>query len=198
MRKKTFLLSLIISLFLLLTLFSAPILAVSNEGQNFDEAVNFLQALACNILEEQCSSAIPGQPYFTIGCLGGNICWNSDSIIGSSSDLRSYFNLSVSPSSYENGGDVRYRCRRQFGTIHCFAYRCEQAEPAGCRQMWRIQFTLKYTSNEQDPETLTLVDWDQISKCFDVGETDEYTAKVPICQRIHTDTTYGCGPYTCR
>jgi hypothetical protein len=100
------------------------------------------------------------------GCTN-NICWNTPSMIGSTADITNlatyYSRTFYSYSAYlsEGDGDVRYRCRRQGSQVFCFVYRCEQAEPAGCKQKWRIEYNVKYNG-----------DGDLDVKCVDVGSAD--------------------------
>lgn len=71
-----------------------------------------------------------------------DLCWNSSSITGSTANLVQAlqmtcigFNLSFETSF----GDIRFRCRYQKDQTICFAYRCEEKEPAGCKQKWRLE-----------------------------------------------------------
>lgn len=83
-----------------------------------------------------------------------NLCWQGQTLSSlntpgsSNKDLIDWLgnnfdcprNLTVDTGS---NGDIRFRCRRQGINpfdVWCFAYRCEQASPAGCRQVWRLRF----------------------------------------------------------
>lgn len=37
-------------------------------------------------------------------------------------------------------GDIRFRCRTQGRQTYCFAYHCLDVAPAGCKQIWRIEW----------------------------------------------------------
>ena len=69
----------------------------------------------------------------------GSVCWNSSSLVGSSSDLENVLGVAAHIDAAEHGGtgDVRIRYRYQNNTLYGFAYRCKEPEPAGCEQMWR-------------------------------------------------------------
>ncbi|MDD3374915.1 MAG: hypothetical protein PHY73_04230 [Candidatus Omnitrophica bacterium] len=166
-----------------------------NEGNNFAQAVTRLQYLACSILPTQCDSYKPPEEYFTTSCTrGSDVCWNSSSIIGSSADLDTNFPSGLPAMTITNGGDIRYRCRRQKNAIYCFAFRCAEAEPAGCEQMWRIDYKLQTISPSGND--LNLVSWSATSKCVDVGSVDyhgNYHKDYPVCNDIHTDNMYPCG-----
>ena len=92
---------------------------------------------------------------------GSNVCWNTSSVVGSTDSLGSKLgacsNLNLSEIDMQDqSGDVRFRCRYQKGKTYCFAFRCENAEPAGCKQMWRIQGEAGSS----------------LARCIDVGSPD--------------------------
>ena len=112
-----------------------------------DEAIGRLE----EIYRAQSNYSIITTRSYPSSCPSGNVCWQGDvlSTVGqgnSHADLQSAFaacpaNLSVSVGAL--GGDVRFRCRRQGAgpyDVLCFAYRCESASPAGCKQKWRLRF----------------------------------------------------------
>ena len=39
-------------------------------------------------------------------------------------------------------GDIRYRCRTQGHTTYCFLYYCADKKPAGCKQVWRVDWKI--------------------------------------------------------
>jgi len=111
-----------------------------------------------------------GRPYPQ--CAGA--CWNSSSIVDSNRDLETALtditalNLSVDVGAL--GGDVRFRCRYQGGSTYCFAYRCADKDPHGCKQMWRIE------KSGSDPN--------RGFKCTDVDRTEPDG----ICSGVDKDT----------
>ena len=170
---------------------SESVPSVEGEGDNLAQAVTRLQTLACSMLPTQCAS-YKDEEYFTTNCPGGgDVCWNSSSIVGSTADLGSRFDMGIGQ-AWDNGGDVRFRCRRQKDTIYCFAFRCVNEEPAGCEQMWRIDYQFKITSSGS-PESLYIDPWASNSKCVDVGSTDYHGIRdYPVCNDIHTDNSFPC------
>ncbi len=100
------------------------------------------------------------------GCTN-DVCWNSPSMIGSRAVMESFIQ-SQGQLFYNDldpiaglGGDIRYRCRRQKGHVLCFAYRCKEVDPAGCKQMWRWEYEVGYG-----------VDGFSAAKCVDIGQSD--------------------------
>ncbi|MDP8266754.1 MAG: hypothetical protein P9M07_07425 [Candidatus Aceula meridiana] len=157
---------------------------LQNEGNNLTAAIAHLRWLECKILPTQCSS-YPGPSSFATTCRTADVCWNSPSIIGSTSNLHSQFVYWGGVPAYDNGGDVRYRCRRQKDKIYCFAFRCEEAEPAGCKQMWRVQLNFQVSIDIMHyPKIITLTTLPL--KCIDVGATDYHGFKDhPVCDDVN-------------
>ncbi|HOD11553.1 MAG TPA: hypothetical protein PLO93_04570 [Candidatus Omnitrophota bacterium] len=107
-----------------------------------------------------------------------NVCWQGQMLSslndpGSSNqdliDVLRFTNPENCPNDLsidtEGNGDVRFRCRRQGANpadVWCFAYRCEQTSPAGCKQLWRLRFKVKLYPP-----------WPPISSldCFDIQNT---------------------------
>jgi len=118
-------------------------------------------------------------------CNAGSPCWESPSITGSTEALYAAFSgvctvgllLSVDCEAI-GGGDVRFRCRNQRanlgsgGEVYCFAYRCEQTVPAGCKQKWRLMRKV----GASNPVT-----------CTDVGANDG------VCPQNPSDPTCPVG-----
>jgi hypothetical protein len=148
-----------------------------SESENFSEAVNNLQHLACNQID-YCETHKHSYP----NCKATSICNNSSSLVASTEDLTNAVGPFFMHTSIEGGGDVRYRCRKQNNIFYCFAFRCAQENPAGCEQKWRIKYKIKVRQ-----EILPIVPlWTGYAKCFDVGEDDG------ICPSINSDTTFPC------
>ena len=124
------------------------VLPLFGEAQYEQNAVDNLYLL----LQMQGEQGLGPYPYCP-----GSVCWNSSSITGSSVDLNNHFSdhHKMQENTFIENPFLRYRCRWQINQVLCYAYRCEQAEPAGCKQMWRIQ-----------------VRSDDNFKGFDVGEDD--------------------------
>lgn len=110
------------------------------------------------------------------GVCGSDLCWNSSSIINSTEDLTEVFrpvcdgfSLSIAVSS----GDIRFRCRYQKGQTICFAYRCEEREPAGCKQRWRLE---RRRAGDSTRGLMKCVDVENRDHCQYFESPDE-----PIC-----------------
>jgi hypothetical protein len=77
----------------------------------------------------------------------GSVCWNSSSIVGSTSSLEQalaqyYPTLRLRIDT--QGGDVRFRCRYSENFLDCFAFRCEASDPAACRRRWWVRHRYSY------------------------------------------------------
>jgi len=102
-----------------------------------DDAYRKLRELSCGQVQYQESHSGQSYPYCP-----GSACWNSSSIVGSTTDLENTLGISLTVSNGSNGGDIRFRCRYQNNATYCFAFRCTDLEPAGCDQkFWRLQVT---------------------------------------------------------
>lgn len=108
------------------------------------------------------------------GCKRGDVCWQGQVLSSLNIPGTSNYSLQVTLNAHSTcpadlsvntaGGDVRFRCRKQgqgSEDVWCFAYRCEQASPAGCKQLWRLRIKLVYYG--------LLQDIDIPLDCFDVG-----------------------------
>lgn len=63
-------------------------------------------------------------------------------------------------------GDIRFRCRTQGHQTYCFAYHCLDLAPAGCRQVWRIEWNVKgYHLLETPAKCVKTMPGDAIEVC---------------------------------
>lgn len=95
-----------------------------------------------SVCAQKAYSHIYSEVYPGPGSCGSDLCWNSSSITGSTANLVQVLEVTCADFhlSFETSfGDVRFRCRYQKGQTICFAYRCEEREPAGCKQKWRLE-----------------------------------------------------------
>ncbi len=84
----------------------------------------------------------------------GTPCW-SNNIAGVSHDEAYGISIMEHLGRVENlyvdceaiQGDIRFRCRTQNRQTYCFAYYCLEKAPAGCKQVWRIEWKI-------DPQNL--------------------------------------------
>jgi|GEM_PF-895832 len=91
----------------------------------------------------------------------GNPCWHG-SLKNSNSLMTEFFvshsmpiNFSVDMRGFR--GDVRYRCRTQGHQTYCFAYHCLDPIPAGCKQVWRIDWKIDVNNFPETPGKCTLL-----------------------------------------
>ena len=150
-------------------LYVRNILAVDNEADISYAAMEKLQNISQ--LQEGYRGVCCGSHYPQIKCGANPICWNTASLTGSDdadptknlsrvlNENRGLESISADLNIATEQGDVRFRCRYQGRSTYCFAYRCEEAAPAGCKQMWRIE--------QKIPETDATK-----YKCVDVGAAE--------------------------
>ncbi|MFA6378335.1 MAG: hypothetical protein WCX16_00955 [Candidatus Omnitrophota bacterium] len=116
-----------------------------NENSDKKAAENKFKDLGCAQV-----AYMPTHGERTYPFIGQGVKWNSSSIVGSTADLENVLGVELSMTSVsEKGGDIRFRCRSQNGTLYCFAFRCKEKEPAGCDQfLWRMHAQLDCRSGQ--------------------------------------------------
>jgi hypothetical protein len=59
--------------------------------------------------------------------------------------LKTYYpTLDLSVNMQGLSGDVRFRCRYYKDRLDCFAFRCEEPNPAACKRIWWVRHKYSY------------------------------------------------------
>jgi len=177
----------------LLNNFFIPNTYASDESDALDRVIQGLKDLCCKINSRWTTAGGPGHdvyPRDLASCeesaARGTPCWNSPSIVGSNQAIGTDTGFDTGIPPYPFSGDIRFRCRDQKGITYCFAYLCENPEPAGCKQFLRIEWKINPDNLKSNPAKCIITDTNMtgadlwVAACSAIGPMD---SPLPVCEQ---------------